>query len=70
MYAIRSYYASLGILTGNYGEAGALNLYGSRYGLPTAISPVNAYWLRGYGRIPPDAVIALGFDESFLESLS
>ncbi len=62
-------YQALGILAGNYGEAGALNLYGPRYGLPTAISPVNSYWLRGYGRIPPDAVIVLGFEESFLESL-
>jgi hypothetical protein len=61
-------YTSLGILAGNYGEAGALNLYGPRYGLPTAISPVNSYWLRGYGRIPPDAVIAVGFEEPFLAS--
>src|SRR6202008_4156740 len=41
--------ARLGILTGNYGEAGALNLYGPRHGLPTAISGTNSFWLRGYG---------------------
>lgn len=59
-------YANLGLLAGNYGEAAALNLYGSRYGLPTAVSPINAYWERGYGTPPPDAVIVLGFSESFL----
>lgn len=60
-------YTTLGILTRNYGEAGAINLYGPRYGLPTAISPVNSYWLRGYGSNPPDAVIALGFSQESLD---
>lgn len=59
-------YANLGILTANYGEAAALNLYGPRLGLPTAVSPVNDYWQRGYGTPAPDAVIVLGFSESFL----
>jgi 4-amino-4-deoxy-L-arabinose transferase-like glycosyltransferase len=49
-----------GILTGNYGEAGAINLYGPAYGLPEAISGVNSYWLRGYGDPPPKTLIALG----------
>jgi 4-amino-4-deoxy-L-arabinose transferase-like glycosyltransferase len=35
--------AVTGILTGNYGEAGAINLYGPAYGLPEAISGVNSY---------------------------
>lgn len=51
-----------GILTGNYGEAGAINLYGPRYGLPEAISGVNSYWLRGYGDPPPQTLIVLGYD--------
>ncbi len=51
--------AQTGILTGNYGEAGAINLYGPAYGLPEAISGVNSYWLRGYGDPPPQAVIVL-----------
>lgn len=59
-------YANLGVLAGNYGEAAALNLYGPRYDLPTAVSPVNTYWERGYGTPAPDAVIVLGFSESFL----
>jgi hypothetical protein len=48
-----------GILTGNYGEAGAINLYGPAYGLPVAISGVNSYWLRGYGDPPPQNLILL-----------
>ncbi len=62
-------YTSLGILAGNYGEAGAINLYGPRYGLPPAISPVNSYWNRGYGENPPEAVIVLGYSREFLSLL-
>lgn len=51
-----------GILTGNYGEAGAVNLYGPAYGLPTAISGINSYWLRGPGDPPPQTAIVLGFN--------
>ncbi|MBI5564142.1 MAG: glycosyltransferase family 39 protein [Chloroflexi bacterium] len=51
--------AQTGILTGNYGEAGAINLYGPAYGLPEAISGVNSYWLRGYGDPPPQNLILL-----------
>jgi hypothetical protein len=50
----------LGILTGNYGEAGAINLFGPAYGLPTAISGINSYWLRGYSDPPPQTLIVLG----------
>ena len=51
----------LGILAGNYGEAGAIDLYGPALGLPRAISGVNSYWLRGYGAPPPQTLIVLGF---------
>lgn len=50
------------ILANNYGEAGAINLYGKRHGLPPAISEVNSYWYRGYGDPPPTTVIVLGDD--------
>jgi hypothetical protein len=53
--------ARAGILAANYGEAGAVNLYGPRYGLPQAISGINSYWLRGYGDPPPETLIVLGF---------
>lgn len=38
-----------GIFAGNYGEAGAINLYGPAYDLPRAISGINSYWARGWG---------------------
>ncbi|MCI0475841.1 MAG: glycosyltransferase family 39 protein, partial [Anaerolineales bacterium] len=52
--------ARAGIFAGNYGEAGALNLYGGAYGLPRAISGINSYWLRGYGDPPPEPVVVVG----------
>ncbi len=57
----------LGILAGNYGEAGAINLYGSQHGLPPAISGTNSFWWRGYGNPPPEVVIVVGFDREFVD---
>lgn len=48
------------ILANNYGEAGAINLYGPALGLPPAISRTNTYWYRGYGDPPPAVIIELG----------
>jgi 4-amino-4-deoxy-L-arabinose transferase-like glycosyltransferase len=50
----------LGILAGDYGAAGAIDLYGSVYGLPPAISGINSFWQRGYGDPPPETLIILG----------
>jgi hypothetical protein len=58
--------AHLGILAGNYGEAGAINLFGPKYGLPPAISGVNSFWARGYGDPPPDILIVLGHSADYL----
>jgi 4-amino-4-deoxy-L-arabinose transferase-like glycosyltransferase len=52
---------ALGVMAGDEGEAGAINLYGRAYGLPEAISGMNSNWLRGYGNPPPRTVIAIGF---------
>jgi len=60
--------ARLGILASNYGEAGAVNLYGPRYGLPRVISGVNSFWQRGYGDPPPQTVIVVGEHLDFLET--
>jgi 4-amino-4-deoxy-L-arabinose transferase-like glycosyltransferase len=57
----------VGILAANYGEAGAINLYGPGYGLPEVISGVNSFWVRGYGNPPPETLIVLGHSRSFLE---
>jgi hypothetical protein len=51
-----------GILTGNYGEGGALNLYGPALGLPRAMCLTNSFWFRGYDRRLPQTVILVGFD--------
>jgi hypothetical protein len=37
------------IFTGDYGAAGAIDLWGSDYGLPEAISGHNNYWIWGPG---------------------
>ena len=52
--------ARTAILANNYGEAGAIDLYGPALGLPQAISRTNSYWYRGYGDPPPLTVIELG----------
>ena len=53
------------ILAGNYGEAGALDLYGKEYGLPQIISGTNSMWYRGYGEPEPETVIVVGFESSY-----
>jgi len=57
----------VGILVGNYGEAGAIDLYGPAYGLPQAISGTNSGWLRGYHEPAPETVIVLGLSQAFLQ---
>jgi hypothetical protein len=59
----------LGILAGNYGEAGAINVYGPAYDLPHAISGIDSYWLWGYGDPPPKTVIVLGLPPEDARSL-
>jgi 4-amino-4-deoxy-L-arabinose transferase-like glycosyltransferase len=56
--------SSLGILVGNYGEAGAVEFYGPAYHLPPPISMTNSAWLRGYPIPPPTTLIVLGFSRA------
>lgn len=60
---------STAILAANYGEAGAIDLYGPALGLPQAISGVNSYWQRGYGDPPPQTLIVLGLSGEDAEYL-
>ena len=53
------------ILAGNYGEAGAFDLYGDEYGLPRIITGANSMWYRGYGEPEPETVIVVGFESSY-----
>ena len=62
--------AHLVILTGDYGAAGAVDLYGRSYGLPNAISGDNSYWWWG----PADArngstAIAIDLPQPYLQSI-
>src|SRR5271157_4349278 len=59
--------ARLGVLAGDEGETGAVNLYGPAYGLPSAISGMNSNWLRGYGDPPPQTLILVGLRRDFAE---
>ena len=58
-----------GILTAENDEAAALNLYGSEYGLPKAISGSDTFWLRGYGDPPPETLIVIGFSQEDVASV-
>lgn len=48
------------ILGNNYGEAGAIDYYGVKYGLPKAISGHNNYWLWGPRNASGAVVIRIG----------
>ena len=52
--------AKCAILANNYGEAGAIDFYGPRHGLPGAISGHNNYWLWGPRGASGEVVIRLG----------
>jgi hypothetical protein len=54
--------ARTGIMVGNYGEAGAIDLLGSEYGLPEAISGTNSLWYRTYPKSEPQTLIVVGWD--------
>lgn len=47
-------------IVGNYGEAGALELYADRYPLPRVICGHNSYWFWGVGATPITTFIRLG----------
>jgi hypothetical protein len=44
----------------NYGEAGAIDFFGKKYGLPHAISSHNNYWIWGPGEKPGEILIVVG----------
>ena len=55
---IKSYWG--GRLAGNYGEAGAIDFFGAKYGLPKAISGHNNYYLWGTRGYTGEVVILFG----------
>jgi hypothetical protein len=54
------------ILAGNYGEAGAIERYGSQFGLPQAFSGNNNFWLWGPPPAADTAAIAVNVDPALL----
>ncbi|MGA3213976.1 MAG: glycosyltransferase family 39 protein [Terriglobales bacterium] len=54
---------NFGILVGNYGEQGAIEILGTPYHLPPLISMTNSAWLRGYPTPPPTTLIVIGFSQ-------
>jgi hypothetical protein len=48
------------LVAGNYGEAGALDFYGPKLGLPPVVSPAGSFWFFGPGALPGEVVITLG----------
>jgi len=52
--------AQAGIIVGNYGEQGAIEMLGPAYHLPAPISLTNSAWLRGYPTPQPTTLIVVG----------
>lgn len=57
------------ILTGNYGEAGAVDFFGAKQGLPKAISGHNNYYLWGPRGCTGETVISVGVSKARLEEV-
>ena len=54
------------ILTGNYGEAGAIDRYGPGFGLPQEYSGANNFWLWGPPPAADTAAVAVNLNPAFL----
>ncbi|HEU4700559.1 MAG TPA: glycosyltransferase family 39 protein, partial [Gemmatimonadales bacterium] len=54
------------LIAGNYGEAGALDYFGGRFGLPRAICACGSYWFFGPGDRPGDVAVVLGAEPADL----
>lgn len=59
--------AQTAIMAGNYGEAGAINLFGPKYGLPPAICAHQNYYFWGTHGFDVGTMIALQADKRELE---
>jgi 4-amino-4-deoxy-L-arabinose transferase-like glycosyltransferase len=57
--------ANVGVLVGNYGEQGAIEMLGPAYHLPAPISGTNSAWFRGYPAPPPSTLIVLGLSSKY-----
>lgn len=60
--------ARAAVFAGNYGEAGAVDLYGAELGLPGVISPVNSFWMKGAPSKNIDVLIVVGYPDGSANS--
>jgi len=58
---------NVGVVVGNYGEQGAIEMLGPAYRLPPPISGTNSAWLRGYPSLPPSTLIVVGLSRNYAE---
>lgn len=61
--------AACSIFVSNYGKAGAVNLFGPKYGLPKAISGYMNYFLWGPGDATGEVMLAYWDDRKTLDEL-
>lgn len=59
---------NLGLVLGNYGEAGAVEILGPGYHLPPPIAGTNSFWLRTYPTSQPTTNIVLGVGDDDREA--
>jgi hypothetical protein len=59
--------AQTAIFAGNYGEAGAIDMFGPKYGLPAAISAHQTYYLWGPRGFSGDTLIVIQGNRKILE---
>jgi Dolichyl-phosphate-mannose-protein mannosyltransferase len=60
---------NVGVVVGNYGEQGAIEMLGPAYHLPPPISGTNSAWLRGYPMPPPSTLIVVGASRRYAERM-
>jgi len=60
---------NVGVVVGNYGEQGAIEILGATYHLPVPISGTNSAWLRGYPAPPPSTVIVVGLSQRYVDRM-
>jgi len=60
---------NVGVLVGNYGEQGAIEILGPAHRLPPPISGTNSAWLRGYPVPPPSTLIVVGLSREYVERM-
>ena len=58
---------NVGVLVGNYGEQGAIEILGPAYHLPPPISGTNSAWYRSYPLAPPSTLIVVGWSREGVE---